>query len=246
MTTLLLTARHNADTQALWRAAVQRGWDVERMRGPVLPEGLSGPPYVLYTEALYAPVVAERLGLELLTPPADWLARLPARYTQRWVRLTTLGEARAATEPQFVKPPNDKSFEARVNASGLDLPSDPPDDTPVLIADPVQWTIEFRCFVLDRQVVTMSAYLRHGILLAPEGFTASQEETAAASGFAERLLADRHVELPDAVVLDVGHIAGRGWAAVELNEATSSGIYGCDSDRVLDVLARATQPRGLL
>ena len=54
-----------------------------------------------------------------------------------------------------------------------------------------------------------------------------------------RLLADPDVLLPEAVVLDVGLIEQRGWAAVELNPATSSGIYGCDPDRVLSMLEAA-------
>lgn len=240
MPTLVLTSRTSADTQLLWRAAIDRGWDVDRHRGPSLPDSLGPPPHVLYTEALYAPVLAHQLGITLIEPPLDWLARMPARYTQRWIRLTTMGQARTAIIPQFVKPPNDKSFEARVYPTGLDLPSDPPDDAPVLVADPVTWTIEFRCFVLERRVVTLSPYLRGEILLEESGFEAEPPETAAALSFAERLLGDPDVDLPAAIVLDVGHIMDRSWAVIELNAANSSGIYGCDANRVLDVLQRAS------
>jgi len=64
----------------------------------------------------------------------------------------------------------------------------------------------------------------------------------AALGFVESLLADPAVRLPAAVVVDVGHIAGRGWAVVEANAAWGSGIYGCDAVRILPVLARASRP----
>lgn len=242
MPTLVLTSRTCADTQRLWRAAIDRGWDVDRHRGPMLPEQFGPPPYVLYTEALYAPSVSKMLGLRLIEPPVDWLAGLPGKYAQRWVRFTTMGDARSATSPQFVKPPNDKSFEARVYDTGLDLPSDPPDETPVLAADPVTWTVEFRCFVLNRHVQTLSAYLRGGVFLEQSRFAAGEQELEDALSFAERLLGDQTVEMPDAVVLDVGHIDDRGWAVVELNAATSSGIYGCDADPVLDVLQHAAVP----
>ena len=182
------------------------------------------------------------LGVSLIEPPVNWLAELPGEYTQRWVRFTTIRNARTATTRQFVKPPNDKSFEARVYDTGLDLPSDPDDETPVLVADPVVWTIEFRCFVLNRRVLTLSPYLRGGVFLEQSGFTAGEQEFADALSFAERLVCDSAVDMPDAVVLDVGHIDDRGWAAVELNAATSSGIYGCDANRVLDVLQHATVP----
>jgi hypothetical protein len=53
------------------------------------------------------------------------------------------------------------------------------------------------------------------------------------------LLGDPAVEIPRAIALDVGRIAGRGWAVVELNEAWASGRYGCDPTLVLPVLQRA-------
>ena len=57
-----------------------------------------------------------------------------------------------------------------------------------------------------------------------------------------RVLADPRVEFPRAVVLDVGVIAGRGWAVVEQNAAWGSGIYGCDPREVLEVLRYAAVP----
>jgi hypothetical protein len=60
------------------------------------------------------------------------------------------------------------------------------------------------------------------------------------------VLADQEVALPVAVVLDVGLIAGKGWAVVEANAAWGSGIYGCDPAAVLPVLRRASIPRAAL
>ncbi len=45
--------------------------------------------------------------------------------------------------------------------------------------------------------------------------------------------------MPPAVVLDVGHLQGRGWAVVEANAAWGSGIYGCEPASVLRVVERA-------
>jgi hypothetical protein len=236
MTTLFLSASTTADNQRLWRAAIARGWDVERVRGSRLSAHLPPGPYVVYHDGLFAPLVAQQLGLRLLFPPPDWLSRLPARYAQRWIESTTLGEARSREFPCFVKSPNDKTLTAAVYCTSLDLPSDVPEEMQVLVAEPVRWLIEFRCFVRQRKVVTLSPYLRDGIFLEPEGFAASPAEHEAALEFATRLLADPCVPVPDAVVLDVGLISERGWAAVELNPPSSSGIYGCDADAVLTVL----------
>ncbi len=59
--------------------------------------------------------------------------------------------------------------------------------------------------------------------------------------FVEKMLADPRVVLPRAVVLDVGVIDGRGWAAVELNAAWGSGLYGCDAAEALQVLREACE-----
>ena len=239
MPTLILTPRFTDDAQLLWRAAGRLGWRVERLRSLRVPDHLRDVDEpVLYLEALIAPTVAEAFGLSLLGPANDWLPTLPDEYRLRSIRLTTLGEARTNPNPRFVKPPNDKSFAAGVYL-GRDLPTDFPADTPVLSAEIVQWECEYRCFVLDRRVRTASVYLRDGILQKSDGYAAPVAELAEAMAFAERLLADPRVSVPRAVVLDVGRIWNRGWAAVELNAAWGSGIYGCDAEAVLDVLRRA-------
>src|SRR5579871_6317059 len=103
MTTLLLSQRPTEDNQALWQAAVRRGWSVERARGIRVPE-IKGD-VVLYVEGLFAATIAKTLAVRLLTPADDWLVGLAEEYRTRAVRLTTLGEAREITRPTFVKPP---------------------------------------------------------------------------------------------------------------------------------------------
>jgi hypothetical protein len=141
----------------------------------------------------------------------------------------------------FVKPPNDKSFPARVY-TGAELPDGYDEDSPVLIAEVVTWEKEFRCFVLDRQPRILSVYLRDGELQRESGFAASETELAEAESLIRSMLADERVDLPRAAVLDVGVVAGRGWAVVEQNAAWGSGIYGSDPVQVLEVLRHAATP----
>jgi ATP-grasp domain, R2K clade family 2 len=152
--------------------------------------------------------------------------------------LTTLGACRDLVEPAFIKPPNDKSFPARVY-TGAELPHEYEEDTPVLVAEVVVWETEFRCFILDRQIRTISIYLRAGELQRELDFAATELELSAAAAFLNRLLADECIELPRATVVDVGIIAKRSWAVVEQNAAWGSGIYGCDPVQVLEVLRSA-------
>jgi len=235
MPTLLLTSRYTEDAQLLWRAASRSGWRVERVRGISLPEDLEGE-IVLFVEALLAPTLAEQLGIELLEPAETWLAELPDDFKRRQVSAVPLAAARRMPGPVFAKPPNDKSFEAKVYASGSDLPQSD-EDRLILVAEPVQWTCEFRCFCLDGSVLTLSPYLRSGRLARQDDFWASEEELQTARELAETVLA--LASLPRAVALDVGQIDGRGWAVVEANGAWASGIYGCVPELALRVIRAA-------
>jgi hypothetical protein len=246
MPTLVLPPRFTPDTIAVGRAAHAAGWSIERLPSWRLPEGWRGEDVALYGEPLFAAVVANQLGLVLLEPPFDWLTTLAQDYRKRDIRFATLGEARQHRQPAFVKPADDKCFLAGVFPSGAQLPAEDvlPGATPVLIAEPVKWEVEFRCFVLEGEVVTLSPYLRNGELVqSPEGVWEDQR-TNEAREFAQRVLLDGSVTLPPAVVMDVGIIEGRGWSVIEANAAWGSGIYGCDPAAVLHVVRRACLPRG--
>jgi ATP-grasp domain, R2K clade family 2 len=242
---LLLPPRMTGGSQVLQLAALAQGWQVERLANWRPPAWLRDESLVFYGEPLFADVVAGPLGLALLEPSPDWLTLLPSHYLQRTVRSGTLAEARRCTTPAFIKPALDKCFQAGVYASGAALPDEVtmlPEMTSVLLSEPVTWEIEFRCFVLERTLSTMSAYLREGMLVEAEdgSWPASDEETTEAEHYIHSVLAEPAVHLPPAVVVDIGRIAGRGWAIIEANAAWGSGLYGCDPDYVLAVLRRAS------
>jgi len=245
MPTLLLSERQSEDAQLLWRAGIAAKWDVVRVHGWKVPP-LSTRDIAVYGEPLFTRHVAQTLGLRLVEPPLDWLPKLPAKWRGRDVRLTTLAEARKITTRAFVKPADEKCFDARVYWSGAELPhlGVLPGDMPVLVQAIVEWKLEFRCFVLDQKVLTLSPYWRDGQSAKTGDGTwiATSEEVEAAKRFCESVLVDNSVEIPDAIVVDVGIMADFGWAVIESNAAFSSGIYGCDAEQVLAVLRRAAHP----
>ena len=102
------------------------------------------------------------------------------------------------------------------------------------------WWEGSRCFVLDRQIRTISVYLRGGELQCERDFAASESELAEVESFVGKILADDRIPLTRTAVPDVGVIAERGWAVVEQNAAWGSGIYGCDPVQVLEVLRYAS------
>lgn len=230
-------------------AAINAGWNVLRLAGWRVDEDDVSDPVAFYGEPLFAEVIAAQLGVALLDAPEDWLPGLPYTLRQREIRVATMGDARNRVDPVFVKPADGrKGFVGAVYRAGAGLPSPQacPDDTPVLLAEPVTWEVEVRCFVKDGAVLTMSPYLRRGELARDEdgGWPMTSAEADGVHACAARLFAE--VPTPPAVVVDIGLIEGRGWAVVEANSAYGAGVYGCDPDRVLDVLARGCIPRTAL
>lgn len=248
--TLILSPRYTPDSIALRNAALELGWGVERLQTWRPPVQLADRDVVPYGEPLFAAVVADSLQLALIEPRLSWVAEIPAEFRQREIRFTDLAAARVLENPAFVKPADDKCFQARVYATGRALPA--ADSlgamSPVLVSEPVLWESEFRCFVLEGRVATLSIYSRNGDVVETEdgNWPASPSESEQALDFASRVLQDTRVTFPRAAVLDVGVIRDRGWAVVEANACWGAGIYGCDPRLVLETLSRACVKRTAL
>ena len=249
-TTLILSPRFTPDSMALRNAAVELGWDVERLRTWRPPDELACRDVVPYGEPLFAAVVADALQLALIEPPLSWVAELPFDLRRREIQFTDLASARAVDRPAFIKPADDKCFQARVYARGSELPEIESlgARSPVLVSDPVAWESEFRCFALEKWVAAMSIYSRNGDVVETEDgiWPASASESKEARDFADLVLQDARVTFPPAGVIDVGVIKDRGWAVVEANACWGAGIYGCDPHSVLKTLARACVKRAAL
>jgi hypothetical protein len=252
MPTLILSPRHTSDSIALWQAAIAEGWSVERLQGWRMShadstiQGMAA----IYGEQLFAVTIADQLSLVLLGPSSDWLTRLPSDYAKRQIILSRLGALRDCPLPAFIKPADDKCFTAQVYRDSSQLPEVEhlPPETPVLIAEPVTWQAEFRCFVLHRRVVAASVYSRYGeAAQADDGsWPVDLSELGEATDFAQRVLKDTRVALPPSLALDVGTIESRGWAVVEANPAWASGVYGCDPRQVLYAIAESCKRPGEL
>lgn len=233
MPTLLLSSRYTQDSNILWKAAADLGWQIDRMTFASALQHTGGSELVFYGEALLADLFREHLGIKLIEPKADWLPSLPEVYLQRDIFLTTFKEALSIDRHLFFKPADDKTFPAAVYTSGSKLEDWSVEGcAPVLVSTPVIFEAEFRAFILDRKIATMSS-----------SYTPDERDSSSSSfdprDFLEILLEDVIVDIPPAVVIDVGHIRGRGWAVVEANPAWASGLYDCDPVAVLKVLKRA-------
>lgn len=241
MTTLILPPRYTEDSIALWRAAGELGWSTSRLRGWRVDSEISDD-VVVYGEPLFAATVAQQLELDLLEAPFDWLTRLPHELLRRDVQFAELRDAPAQSFPRFLKPADDKSFPAAVYASAKSIPGleHLPGSIPILSSSPVRWLREYRAFIADGALHTLSLYLRDGEL----DVHGTAEEIAEASAFVRSILPS--ISVAPAMVLDVGVIDGAGWAIVEANPCWGAGIYSCDPLAVLGVLKRACQPHATI
>jgi protein-tyrosine phosphatase len=241
LTRLLLSTRSLPSAQALAEAARRDGWTVHAWDEK--PPDLSGH-IVYYGGSDVAIEVAKHYRLALLEPPLDLLCRLPAPLLQRRVEYTRFRDLVRLRKPAFVKPadPLDKCFDAGTYAdaasirvaNAIDL------ETPVLVADPVEWLAEFRCFVCEGRVVASSPYLSFGRPVWRAWGQGGEKAvpSQAALAVCERLLTTG-LALPPAFVVDVGLIEDRGWAVVEFNPAWCSGVLGADPKAVLHAVQRS-------
>lgn len=245
MPSLILSSRYTTDSQLLRETAQRLGWETLRVDGPQIPDWYDPPDdqVALFYTAPHAFEIAAQLSRTLLGCNSDWTVRLPREFLLRELRQTTLGEALQLQGESFIKHAISKAFPASIYASEAlaNVAANVPTSALVHVGEPVEWSVEYRCFVLDREIAAISPYKRHGKVIENHSDTlgAPSREMDAAWHFASSVLHSPAVDCPPAFVLDVGVIDGRGWAVVECNECWASGIYACDPKLALDVLCRA-------
>lgn len=243
MPTLLLSTLDLPSAPALADVARRSGWRVFTLDDNSSPRA-SGQ-VMFYGGADVALSVAARFRLALLEPPLDLLSRLPMEFRLRAVEYGTVRDLSRLKASAFIKPadPLDKAFDAGISANVREIRilKDVDGSTPILVAEPVQWLAEYRCFILEKKVATMSPYLSFGRpVWRPYGQGGEEaRECSHVRAFCERMFSQSRLALPPAFVMDVGLIEDRGWAVVEFNPVWCSGLLGANPRHVLDVLQRA-------
>lgn len=193
---------------------------------------------MIYGEPLFVAAVSEQLRIIPLEPDFAWLSGLPRQFLHRNVDYIPADRARQLEGPMFIKPANDKCFPAQIYEDPTNIPSAIAPSTPCLASNPVAWRREFRAFVINRRVATISPYATDGELAQERdgSWPFYGSERRAALRFLRRLLTTSRILLPPGLVIDVGKLANGCWAVVEANPAWGSGIYGCDPSKILSVL----------
>ncbi len=242
--TLIVSSYAEPEASRLGRAASERGWQVERADDPsAVSRTRAADALAFYGDTRFVVDLGERLGRRLIEPPLDFLARLPRRFTRRQVEYTTLDRARHRERPLFVKPADcvDKCFDPKVYQPGEEsrVEHAVPEETPVLVSEPVRWGDEYRLIVGGGQVLDHSPYYLGGRIARFENgsWWPDGDGVDRMLDFAGELVAELADQLPPVFVLDVGEIEGGGWAVVEVNPLWCSSLYGCDVAEILPHLA---------
>ena len=227
---LVLVVPEKRDTErasvaAAWRHA---GGDVVELGRFWDPPDLDPRAVRCYGNDTFCLVLAQKLGLQLVSPPDDFLRSVPPALRKREIAFTSLGAAGSGPFPRFVKPVVPKQFSARVFSAADELAHearDLPAETEVIVSEIVDIAAEARTFVVDGKVVSVAVY-----------------EGAATDGMMNELR-----ELPSAapdgqpIVIDWAYLRGKGWAVLEANAAWGAGLNGCDPVAVLPCIERATR-----
>jgi hypothetical protein len=209
-------------------AWVAAGGDVTRLARFWEPPPLERDRVRLYGNDTFCLVLADVLGLVLVSPPDDFLLNLDQRLLGREIGALALGDAASIEFPRFVKPIVPKQFPARVYEDWDTLGAvtrglDP--GAVVIHSEPVHFEAEARVFVLDGEVAAASLY----------------EGTASLDGLPAWIAAvAKRISLPPTVVLDLGWLDGR-WVVIEANATWGAGLNGCDATAVVACIAVATR-----
>jgi hypothetical protein len=235
---------------ALQMAAREMGWNILsapsgwRLDDSLINEGHVGVPYGSQT---FCEVIAQQMNWKLKANTFDWLAKINPYYLKRKVEFMTLGEAKKLAERKFIKPADDKCFDAKIYEAGEFKPHELiSDNYPVLVSDPVQFDLEYRTFVDGKKVLTWSNYICYEHIADPNYWNMIPlEGDRYPHDTVNDLLHDLDFHdmgvttVPS--VIDVGRIKGKGWAIIETNQAWASGLYGCDAGEALKVMAQSCE-----
>lgn len=227
---------------ALQMAAREYGWQV--ISAPTswrLDNELTSTPQlgIPYGSQTFCEVISQQMGWKLHQNSFDWLAKIPKEYLKRQVDFMSLKEAKKIEVRKFIKPADDKCFDAKIYEPGEFKPHELiSDDYPVLVSDVVKWDIEYRCFIgnneTNHNVFTWSNYLFYGQINDPHFHKMIPGDLEHIEDFMKKVLRDsfkRNMIGPS--VIDVGVIPRKGWAVIETNPIWASGIYGCDPMQVI-------------
>ena len=188
--------------------------------------------------------------LNLATISAQWLTKLPRELLLRDVQIGTLAQVQSLglQHLAYCKPAEVKIWDAPAQWIEIDyfvehlLSLGVPADTQIQFSsDFLDIKTEYRCFINDGKVATLSTYLNEGIAFGGEGLVRDLVNENKAKEFATYALSIIGNNQPIAYTLDVGQLSSGEFFVVEANPVWASNPYDCDKvETVKAIVAGST------
>ena len=102
------------------------------------------------------------------------------------------------------------------------------DDDLIIFSSPKNIINEYRCFIVNKKVITSSQYYKNGKL------NINKKVPQEVINLAEEI-AESH-NLFDCFVIDIGNTKTSGYKLIEVNAMPSSGLYGCDPKSLVEAI----------
>lgn len=237
---IVLSPNFSEDSMIINQATIDTEFTAMRFGSWNVPIEYQNDVIAVYGEDLFTTIVAEQCNLKLLKPADDWLANIPIKYTLRSIIYDRF-ENIQNVKNKFIKPIDFKFFPAGVYTSVEEIQGYNTIDRniEIFVSDVVDWSIEVRCFIIDRKVQTWSTYIYNGEIQLKN--TMLKNEETDMLNFLYEFLIDQTINLPKAVVIDVGYIPNQGWALIEANPVWSSGVYACNPQKVIETIVKSCE-----
>lgn len=227
---LLIPEKDDEERNALAQAWENLGGEVQRVAKFWLKPDVLNKKISIYGNDTFTLVLAQVLGVDLISPKDEIIARIGNRWTKRKIKTLPLPIYPKLTYPKFIKPVKPKAFRAQIYNSAADFKKEVhliPEEEKIIVSEIIKIESEVRSFILDREIKDLACYEGKG-------------DIKEARILAEDFLAHFPEDLPKTFVLDLGYNSTDGWFIIELNASWGSGLNSCQAEKVVECIRAAS------
>ncbi|MCR9248894.1 MAG: ATP-grasp domain-containing protein [bacterium] len=230
LNTLLIPEKNDVERDAFANAWLEAGGSVMKIGKFWIKPDVSAAEATIYGNDTFSLVLAQVLGIDLVSPRDELISELSMEWTKRNIQTIAIEELSNVRFPKFIKPVKPKLFPASIVTSFHEFQSKFPDlehNESLIISDEIKVQKEVRSFILDNQIKDLAYYEGSGDL-------------SSAKSFIETFLSQAHQELPQTYVLDIGYNETDGWFVIEFNSCWAAGLNGCKPNLVMECMLYAS------
>jgi hypothetical protein len=228
---LLIPEKSDAERESVLLAWVKKGGKGKKVdRFWEKPSPFTNQKVAIYGNDTFALVLAQILGVTLISPDDSMIARLDKNFVKRNIQQKRINELSENDFPVFIKPVIPKQFAAKIYHSADELKQETRglnEEEMILLSEIIQIEAEARAFILKNELMDIAVY--HGKANVEEGKL-----------FLTDFLKTTTEKNPVTYVIDIGYNSELGWFVIEFNSSWGAGLNNCNPDKVIDCIYEAT------